>query len=101
MKAEVLALWCIWKVATVFGIVSLQVFGDSRVTIKWATCEFNLQVITLTPWCKRIEDMINYFLNINFQHIFREHNQLENQLSKETLDGEIGILLWEEVTDNT
>ena len=50
MKAELLALWCLCKVATVFGIVSLQVFGDSRVTIKWAIGDFNLQVLTVTPW---------------------------------------------------
>ena len=34
MKDELLALWCLCKVVIVFGIVSLQVFGDSRVTIK-------------------------------------------------------------------
>ena len=72
MKAELLALWCLCKFARVFGIVTLQVYGDSKVTIKWATGEYNLQVLTLTPCCKRIPDMENHFHFINFHHIYRE-----------------------------
>ena len=60
MKAELLALWCLCKVPTVFGIMSLQVFGDSVVTIKWVLGEYNLKVLSLSPWCYRTGGVIEF-----------------------------------------
>lgn len=47
MKAELMALWCILKVANSFGLVNIKVYGDSRVTIKWDAGEFRLNVMHL------------------------------------------------------
>ena len=100
MKDELLSLWCLCKVATFFGIVSLQIFGDSRVTIKWDLGEYNLKLISLTPWCYRIQKKLKSFCSINFHHIFKEQNQLVGLLSKASLDGKVGALIWEEILDN-
>ena len=54
MKAKLLDLWCLCKISTIFEVVTLQVYGDSRVTIKWVKGEFKLRVIELQPWCHRI-----------------------------------------------
>ena len=35
MKVELLALWCLCKIASILDVVILKVYGDSRVTIKW------------------------------------------------------------------
>ena len=95
-----LALWCLCKIARVFGIVTLHVFGDSKVTIKWETREYNLKVLSLIPWCYRIKKKMIHFSNINFHHIYREHNQLADQFSKVALNGKEGTLFWEESLDN-
>ena len=100
IKDELLALWCLCKIATVFGIVTLHVFGDSKVTIKWETREYNLKVLSLIPWCYRIKKRMIHFSNIRFHHIYREHNQLGDQLSKEAVEGEASVLFWEESLDN-
>lgn len=55
MKVEMMALWCVLKVFSVFGIDDLQIYGYSRVTIKWARGEYNLKFVSLIHWCKRIK----------------------------------------------
>ena len=41
-----------------------------------------------------------HFNNINFDHIYKDQNQLVDQLSKAALEGEEGVLFWEESHDN-
>lgn len=101
MKAELLALWCVIKVANIFGLTNIKVFGDSRVTIKWATREYKLKVLNLAHWANRTLCEINKQQNIDFVHIFREHNSLADKLSKRALDGIEGHLIWEEWFDSS
>lgn len=82
-KAELLDSWCILTVARDMGLRELAIFGDSRVTIKWALQEFQLQVMELQHWCIRTQDRIYEFHDIWFEHIFWEHNGLADKLSKE------------------
>ena len=63
MKAGLLALTCLCKVAKFFGIVTLQVFDDSKFTIKWERGDYKLNVISLLPWCNRICMKQNQFLS--------------------------------------
>ena len=74
MKEKLLTLWCLCKVAKFFGIVALQVFGDSSVTIKWERGDYKLNVIYLIPWFNRICMKQFFFNKISFSHIYREHN---------------------------
>ena len=92
MKAELLAQWCLCKIATIFGVVTLQVYGDSRVMIKWVKGEFKLRVIELQPWCHRIRKKLSFLTNIAFQHIHREQNLLADELSKPAFEGSFGEL---------
>lgn len=96
MKVEVLALQCVLKCANIFGLVNLKVFGDSRVTIKWAAGEFDLNVLALNHWCLRTREEIELHDHIIFSHIFREHNGQADSLSKKALLGTEGFLVWEE-----
>lgn len=96
MKAEILALWVVLKVANSFGLVNPIVFGDSRVTIKWANNEYSLNVLELENWCALIRQEITKLEQISFNHIYRSHNTLADQLSKEAFAGPVGVLFWEE-----
>ena len=69
MKTELLALRCLCKVASNFGIVTLWVYEDSRVTIKWVQGAFNLKVVSLLPWCRGYV-LILRILIISFYNIF-------------------------------
>lgn len=100
MKAEVMALWMGLKTANIFGLVNLRVFGDSRVTIKWALQEFRITVIDLNYWCQRARQEISRMSQISFEHIYREHNKQADMLSKEAFAGPVGILIWEEWLDD-
>lgn len=96
MKADPLALWCVMKTANIFGLVDLKVYGDSRVIIKWASKEFNLQVLALHHWCWRTRAEIDKCGKVIFEHIYREQNDMADKLSKLAFDGIEGYLLWEE-----
>lgn len=96
MKAELIALWCVLKVANIFGLPNLKVFGDSRVTIKWAEGKFKLNVLNLRHWASRVLLELSKQHDISFEHIYRAHNSLADKLSKQALDGCEGYLFWEE-----
>lgn len=99
MKAELMALWCVLKVANIFGLTNIKVYGDSRVTIKWAEGKFKINVLNLRHWAIRTLFEINKQQNLSFEHIYREHNSLADKLSKQALDGLEGHLIWEEWWD--
>lgn len=82
--------------ASVFGIDDMNIFGDSRVTIKWAQGEYNLKVLSLIQWSNMIKSTILHFRNISLEHIYRQHNLLVEKISKQALSSEEGFLIWEE-----
>ena len=53
-RDELLGLWRILFFAKNCGIDSLIIFGDSKDVIEWVKGSFNLEVINLKSWCKRI-----------------------------------------------
>ena len=95
MMGEILALWCLCKVASIFGVVILKVDGDCRVTIKWVQGEFNMEVVLLLPWCSKIHSKLKKSCHISFHHIYREQNQLVDKISKSSLKCKEGFMLWE------
>lgn len=60
-KAEMIGLSCVLAMSEHFGFHEISVYGDSRVTIKWAQGAFNINVITLHHWCCRIKEAILLF----------------------------------------
>ena len=70
-RGELMALWKLLQFASLNGIVSLHVFGDSRVIINWSNDLSKLQVLSLELWCQRIITLLPSFLDLSIRHIFR------------------------------
>ena len=66
---------------------NLHIFGDSLVVINWAKEVSSLYIVSLEAWCNNIRRLIASFSSVDFKHVYREHNEREDSLSKE------GILL--------
>lgn len=62
MRAELLALWCVARVANLFGLENVKIYGDSRVTIKWTKDEYYLKVMNLVYWCNRTQMELRAFI---------------------------------------
>ena len=73
------------------GIPSLHIFGDSSLIINWALGKATLSCLTLDYWCVAIRHMMPLFLRLDMQHIYREHNQCADGLSKEALNLALGL----------
>lgn len=95
-----MALWCVLKLANIFGPVNLKVYGDSRVTIKWALGHFKLNVTNLRHCCIHTQREISLQHNISFGHIYRENKSMVDKLSKQALEGSEGHLIWDEWLEN-
>ena len=67
--------------------------------INWENSMARLDVVDLDHWCDRIAKVKYFFLSIYFKHVYREHNQSVDSLSKESLTLEMGKLLFEEFLD--
>ena len=84
-KAKLVGLWALLLSTHMMGIPSLQVFGDSSVIINWAKGKSSLSPLELHYWCRETRKLYTYFLALSFDHIYREHNQLADHLSKVAL----------------
>ena len=78
-------MWALMHWAASLGIPSLHIFGDSSVIINWASSKETLSCLTLDYWCVSIRHMIPLFLILDMKHIYKEHNQCVDGLSKEAL----------------
>ena len=58
-----------------------------------------LDVVDLEHWCDCITEVKAYFLSINVQHIYKEHNMSADALSKESLSLKMGKLSYIEMLD--
>ena len=67
------------------GIPKLNIFCDSAIIISWAKGIDSLNPPALSHWCRDTRRLISCFHHLSFCHIFREHNQLADRLSKSTL----------------
>ena len=56
--------------------------------------------MVLEPTMERVLEKISHFEQISFAHIYRDFNHKVDQLSKEALGLQEGILLENEVRDN-
>ena len=84
-RSELLSLWALLAVTKQMGIPLLSIFGDSLVIISWANIHYSLNSPILSHWCDDIRILLQSFPSVTIQHVYREHNQLANGLSKKTL----------------
>ena len=90
-KSELMALWALLSVSKVMGIPLHSLFRDSLVIISWATRKGTLNLPHLNHWCDDIRDLLHYFLDMIMKHIYREHNQIADRLSKSALSHDSGF----------
>jgi ribonuclease HI len=93
-RGELLALWSILFFAHFKQIKSLQLVGDSKVIVDWFSFKNNLQVSNLQPWMSKIRQLSGKFQHLKAQHIYREYNKEVDQLSKQALQLEEGVLFY-------
>ena len=72
------------------GLPIHLIFGDSMVIISWLNRLSALDVPSLMHWCDDIRNMLQIVPPVIFKHIFREHNSLADDLSKQALNLDMG-----------
>lgn len=93
-KGELVGLWALLHLARYFGITKIQVFGDSMVIIKWIEGLQNLNVLSLDFWKEKIMKLKDDFECLKVVHIYRELNNIGDQLSKLSLESKENSLIW-------
>ena len=81
------------------GLPKIQVFGDSYVIINWEKGTTSLTPPDLVHWCRDIRKLSTYFLELSFGHVYREHNQIADNLSKKALTFALGSGFYSEFYD--
>ena len=84
-KVELIALWALLHITQSMGILKLNIFGDSAIIISWAKGIAALNPPALSHWCMDTRRLISCFHHLSFCHIFHEHNQLADKVSKSAL----------------
>ena len=90
-RSELLALWAILMVSKQMGIPLITIFGDSLVIISWVNRLATLNVPSLIHWCDEIHSLLQYVHPVTIKHIYREHNQQDDGLSKQDLLLDLGL----------
>jgi ribonuclease HI len=67
------------------GLISFKVMGDSSMVINWMKGSLQVQNNSLLPLAQQLKEISNQFLWVSYTHIYREHNKIADQLSKEGL----------------
>ena len=84
-KAELLALWGLLYFAKTKNITRVKIFGDSKVIVDWAKGLHDLHIIQLNHWIRRTKELVDFFQNSSFSHIYQEHNYGVDILSKQAI----------------
>ena len=98
-RAELLAIWALLRVGLMMGIPLQLIYGDSMIIISWLNNISALDVPSLMHWCSDIRYMIHMAPPMIFKHTFREHNSLADDLSKKTLQLDMGYVSFSETLD--
>ena len=73
-KEELPALWAILKTTKDTKIHILQIYGDSKMVIEWASGNINITMPHLQHLLNEIQMLRSHFEQICFAHIYRELN---------------------------
>jgi hypothetical protein len=80
-----LGAWALLTLASQLSILTIHVHVDSKVIIDWLRGKGCLQVVTLDYWKHILRGLIDLFHSISFAHVYREDNEVANNLSKKAL----------------
>ena len=67
------------------GIPLITIYGDSLVIISWVNKTTSLNAPNLSHWCDDIQTLLQLVPPLIIKHIYREHNQQADNLSKQAL----------------
>ena len=98
-RAELLALWSLLRTIILMGLPIKMIFGDSMVVISWVKRLSALNIPSLKHWCEDIFNMLQMVPSVAFNHIYREHNILADELSKKALSLDLGSGIFKEYMD--
>lgn len=79
---------------------SLQVYGDSKISVDWLNSKSSLQNVGLQAVMEQITTMRRSFHLVSFSHIFREHNSKADTLSKAGVSLEAGKIKIQEENES-
>lgn len=99
-RSELMALWLLLRFDSSRRFHTLQVWGDSRVTIDWDRGTASIKVLLLNHWFRETGFLIDSFHCINFHHVPRSRNLLADDLSKRALYYPLGFFFWEDWEDD-
>lgn len=83
------------------GLNSLQVFGDSEISIRWMQGRNQIQWAGLFNLATHLRVLSNTFDKISFEHIYRQHNVQADTLSKVGLTGPFQQIIEDEFRSET
>ena len=75
-------------------IPCIHIMGDSKVAINWLRDKGGLMVSSIEGWKKRIKLLIQNFLSIDFQLIYRDFNIDADILSKQAMVEPKGLVTY-------
>jgi ribonuclease HI len=81
-KAELLGAWASLLLARRLNIEDLLLLGDSKVIIDWINDKVELRSAALECWKERTTEAKRLFKSFTTTHIYREENNIADQLSK-------------------
>ena len=90
IRSKLQALCELLSVAIHLGIPLLSGFGDSQVIISWVKRTASLNIPLLSHWCDDILSLLHHVPFLTINHIYREHKQQADSLSKQALSLALG-----------
>jgi ribonuclease HI len=84
--SEIMALYLVLLLAFEKNIRKLNIYGDSMFSIQVMKGTHILTSYRLLPLLEEIKICSAYFTDISFTHVYRNHNQKVDHLSKVGLD---------------
>lgn len=81
---ELLALKLLLQLAIEYGCRTLKIFGDYMTVINGAKGIQRCHIMRLLPILEEVQLFIQNFHSISISNVYREHNHLENTMSKES-----------------
>ena len=84
-RSELLALWALLTVTCHLGIPLITIYGDSLVIISWVNRIASLNAPNMIHQCDDILSLLQHVPLVTIKHIYCEHNQQADSLSKQDL----------------
>jgi ribonuclease HI len=76
---EITTLFLLLKSALAKGILTLQVFSDSELTIRWMKGDLQIQRTEILNLAKHLKDISSVFHSVSYDHVYRQFNSLAKE----------------------